>query len=558
MSMLLSLHIENMAVISRMDVDFSRGLSVFTGETGSGKSVMIESLLFLLGGKPPRELLRSGEEKAVVAGLFGEVGGELSAFLSDAGFDCGEEFLLQRTLTQDGKTQCRLDGRVIPQGILREISRRLVNIHGQNDNQILLSRPSQEKILDACANLGEDLAEYRAEYETYGEIRRQLEELHKDSAQKERMRDILRFQIAEIDGAHLKPGEEDVLLARRNKLQNAEKIAKQSEFAYRVLYGSEKGAATLIDRAAQSVSALSSVVPEAAAMAEKLSGMRYEIEDIANTVRDFAEDTEGDPTAALNRVEERLDTISKLCRKYGADVGEVLCFREETAKSLAALENSEETETKLLEQCKGSEETLRRLADRLHGLRSASAAELSGRIREELAYLDMPGVQFEIRVSDVGRFGANGADEVEFLLSANPGEPLLPLSRVASGGELARVMLTLQSVLNRMDGVGTAVFDEIDTGISGKTARKIGIKLAAIGRETQVICVTHSAQIASLAGTHYKISKHEENARTYTTVQKLSDKERVAEVARILGGLSVTKTQLDAAAEMIEEGKSYR
>lgn len=556
--MLISLHIENMAVISRMDVDLGGGLSVFTGETGSGKSVMIESLLFLLGGKPPRELVRSGEERALVAGVFGEIGGELSAYLSDAGLTCGEELLLQRTLTQDGKTQCRLDGRVIPQGLLREISRRLVNIHGQNDNQILLSRHSQGKILDACAHLERELLQYREEFEVYGDLQRQLEELHKDSAQKERMRDMLRFQIAEIDGAHLKPGEEEVLLARRNKLQNAEKISRQSEFAYRVLYGSEKGAAALIDRAAQSVGALSSVVPEAGELAERLSSMRYEVEDIANTVREFSADTEGDPTAALNRVEERLDTISRLCRKYGADVGEVLRFREEAATSLSALDHSAETEETLMKSRKDCEQRLRQLADGLHTQRTAAAKELSDKIREELAFLDMPGVRFDIRVFDVGQFGPGGTDSVEFLLSANPGEPLLPLERVASGGELARVMLTLQSVLNRRDGVGTAVFDEIDTGISGKTARKIGIKLAAIGKETQVICVTHSAQIASLAGAHYKISKHEENARTCTVVQRLSNGERVEEVARILGGLSVTQTQLDAAAEMIEEGRAYR
>ena len=556
--MLLSLHIKNMAVIAAMDVDFPKGLSVITGETGAGKSVMIDSLLFLLGGKPQRDLVRSGTEKATVSAVFGALTAEVRTLLSELGFDPGEELMLQRTLTVDGKSQCRLDGRVIPQGILREISRRLVNIHGQNDNQLLLSLPAQAKILDASAELGDLPAAYRAAYGVYSETRRALEELQKNSAEKERLRDILRFQIGEIDAAHLKPGEEEALVAKRGKLQNAEKISKQCEFTYHVLYGSEKAAALLLERAAGAMSSLSAVIPEAGEMAAKLSEMRYEVEDIANTARDFVDENEKDPTAALNRVEERLDLISKLCRKYGKGIPEVLAFREKAARDLHLLENKEDAEAELTKTLKESEAEMRRLAGELHTLRAKEAAALSGQIREELAFLDMPGVRFEIRVRETGEYEAAGDDDVAFLLSANPGEPLLPLERVASGGELARVMLTLQSVLNAKDGVGTAVFDEVDTGISGKTARKIGIRLAEIGKQTQVLCVTHSAQIASLAGAHYKIEKHSENDRVFTTVRQLNDEERVGEVARILGGLSVTKAQTDAAAEMIEEGKAYR
>lgn len=556
--MLLSLHIENMAVIATMDVDFPKGLSVITGETGAGKSVMIDSLLFLLGGKPQRDLVRSGTDKATVSAIFGALTVEVQTLLSELGFDPGEELMLQRTLTADGKSQCRLDGRVITQGILREISRRLVNIHGQNDNQLLLSLPAQAKILDASAELGNLPAAYRAAYVEYSEARRALEELQKNSAEKERLRDILRFQIGEIDAARLKPGEEEALVAKRGKLQNAEKISKQCEFTYHVLYGSEKSAALLLERAASAMSSLSVVIPEAGEMAAKLSEMRYEVEDIANTARDFVDENEKDSTAALNRVEERLDLISKLCRKYGKDIPEVLAFREKAAGDLHLLENKEDAEAELTKTLKESEAEMQRLAGELHTLRAKAAAALSARIREELTFLDMPGVRFEIRVRETGEYGAAGDDDVAFLLSANPGEPLMPLERVASGGELARVMLTLQSVLNAKDGVGTAVFDEVDTGISGKTARKIGIRLAEIGKQTQVLCVTHSAQIASLAGAHYKIVKHRENDRVFTTVRQLNDAERVDEVARILGGLSVTRAQTDAAAEIIEEGKAYR
>ncbi len=557
--MLQSLHIENMAVISSMDVDFPAGLSVITGETGAGKSVMIDSILFLLGGKPRRDLVRNGTEKATVSAVFGSLTEQVRELLEELGFEPGEELMLQRTLTADGKSQCRLDGRVIPQGILREISRRLVNIHGQNDNQLLLSLPAQAKVLDACADLGDLPAKYRAAYGEYTEAKKALAELQKNSAEKERLRDILRFQIGEIDAAHLKPGEEEALVEKRGKLQNAEKITKQCEFAYYVLYGSEKGAAALIlERAAGAMNSLAGVIPQAGELAAKLSEMRYEVEDIANTARDFAGENEKDPTAALNRVEERLDLISKLCRKYGKDIPEVLAFREKAAGDLRLLDNKEDAEAELTKTLLESEAEMRKLATALHDLRAARAMVLSGQIREELAFLDMPGVRFEIRVLETGEYGTGGDDDVAFLLSANPGEPLLPLERVASGGELARVMLTLQSVLNAKDGVGTAVFDEVDTGISGKTARKIGIRLAEIGKETQVICVTHSAQIASLAGTHYKIAKHTENDRVFTTVKQLSDADRIGEVARILGGLSVTRAQTDAAAEMIEEGKAYR
>ena len=557
--MLDSLHIENVAVIKSLDIDFSRGLSVITGETGAGKSVMIDALGFLLGARPVRELLRAGEETATVSAVFTDVGEACLSYLKGLGFDTEDELLLQRTLQADGKVKARLNGRAVTQAILRELAGFLVSIHGQNDNQQLLRRENQEDLLDSMVDFGDAMSQYQAAYEALREAEKRLAELQKNSAEAARMRDVFTFQIREIDAAHLKAGEEEALLSRRAKLQNAEKISKQSEFTYRILYGSEKASAALIlERAAQSMAQLSGAIPAAAELSERLMSMRYEVEDIANAARDFAEDFEGDPTEALNRVEARLDLITKLSRKYGADIPAILAFRAEAAQKLSMLENLEEAEGDLQADLARCQKEAKALAALLHAARTVGAKELTDRVLAELSFLDMPSVKFEVRVTACDELRANGADRIEFCIATNPGEPLAPLAGIASGGELSRIMLAIKSVLNDRDGVKTAVFDEVDTGISGKTARKIGIKLAEIGKHAQVLCITHSAQVASLATTHYKIAKHEENDRAFTTVTPLDEAGRVGEVARILGGISITQAQTDAAIEMIEEGKTYR
>lgn len=557
--MLDSLHIENVAVIKSLDIDFSRGLSVITGETGAGKSVMIDALSFLLGAKPLRELLRAGEETATVSAVFSDVGEACLSYLSELGFDAEDELLLQRTLQADGKVKARLNGRAVTQAMLRELSGFLVSIHGQNDNQQLLRRESQAELLDAMIDFGDSMPQYESAYAALCAAEGKLAELQRSSAEAARMRDVYAFQMSEIDAAHLKEGEEEALLLRRTKLQNAEKISKQSEFTYRVLYASEKASAALIlERAAQSMAQLSGAIPAAKELSERLMSMRYEVEDIANTARDFAEDFESDPTEALNRVEARLDLVTKLRRKYGEDIAAILAFRAETAQKLSMLENREEAEEDLKAELAMRRKEAMLLADTIHAARVAGAAELTERVLTELRFLDMPSVKFEVRVSACDELGPKGADRIDFCIATNPGEPLSPLSSIASGGELARIMLAIKSVLNDRDGVKTAVFDEVDTGISGKTARKIGMKLADIGKATQVLCITHSAQVASLATTHYKIAKHEENNRAFTTVTPLDENGRVGEVARILGGISITQAQTDAAIEMIEEGKAYR
>ena len=561
--MLQSLHIENMAIISSLDVELTEGLLAVTGETGAGKSVMIDSILFLLGGKPSRDLLRHGAAKGMVSAVFTDVSAACLSHLVETGFLAdeadGEELLLQRTLDASGKTAARLNGRMIPVAMLRELAKYLVSIHGQNDNQLLMQAAAQQQMLDGVADFGDALTAYRASFAQRAALQKKLAETARDGAEKMRLADILRFQIGEIDGAKLRVGEEEALLARRTKLQYAEKIAKGTAFAYHVLLGSEKASASLIlERAAAALSGIAGAVPEAAALADKLSGMRYEVEDIANTARDFSEDIDGDPTEALNEVEARLDLISKLQRKYGKEITDILEFRAEAAEKLRLIDNADEESERLGRELRALESEMRVLAAHCHAARIKAAALLDEKIAAELACLDMPAVRFQIAVRDTDDLLPDGTDAVEFLISTNKGEAMMPLSRVASGGELARVTLALRSVLNDRDGVGTAVFDEVDTGISGKTARKIGIKLAEIGKRTQVLCVTHSAQVASLATAHYKIAKSEQGGRTVSTVSPLDEEGRVAEVARILGGLAVTDTQRRAAAEMISEGEAYR
>ena len=557
--MLDSLHIENIAVIRLLDVDFSTGLCAITGETGAGKSVMLDAVAFLLGARPAKDLLRNGAEQGEVSAVFSNIGAPCEQFLEESGFPCTGELMLQRTLSLEGKSKCRLNGRAIPLTLLRELAGYLVSIHGQNDNQMLLKPAVQHQVLDSMASIGQELAEYRTVYDERKKTLAALTTIRKDSAETARLADVLRFQIAEIDAAKLKDGEEELLLQKRDKLQNAEKIAKQSSFVYRALYASEKGSASLIlERAAQAMQQLSAVIPQAKEAADKLIGMRYEVEDIANFARDLSEDAEGDPTAALNRVEERLDTIVKLRRKYGEDVKAILAFRAAAAARLEGLGNVEDRIDELERICKQQSAVLKELAKKLHAARTIAAHELARAVLSELSFLDMPFVRFEVSVRECEDFGPLGADEIEFLIATNPGDPLSPLARIASGGELARIMLALKSVLNDRDGVSCAVFDEVDTGISGKTSRKIGIKLAEIGQRTQVLCVTHSAQIASLATTHYKIVKNVENGSAESSVFPLDDEGRVAEVARILGGLCVTQAQSAAARDMIEEGRAYR
>ena len=558
--MLESLHIENIAVIKSVDIDLSAGLCVLTGETGAGKSLLIDSVSCLTGGRVSRELIRAGEDRALVSGLFSPPEGELAAALTDLGIELpeGDGLLLQRVITRDGRSTARINGRAVTQSILREAGALLINIHGQSDNQKLMQPAAHRALLDDYAGDAAELAAYGEDYCLWKSAREELERLRLDVAERLRLREMLEFQIKDIDSAKLKAGEEERLTERRDKLLHLEKINRQVGLACRALCDGEKATVTaLCDRAETALSSIAAIIPACEGLMERIASLRAEAEDIAEILRDFADEDMGDPTAELDKLEGRLDTISRLGRKYGAGVEAILRFREEAAARLNAIDTADERIGELEGELKTLTGRLQEKAAALTARRKTAAKALSEAVRESLAFLDMPKVRFEVSVKASSSFGAFGCDEVEFLLSANPGEPLGAMTRIASGGELSRIMLAVRSVLNERYGVPTAIYDEVDTGISGRTSRKVGIKLARIGRGTQVICVTHSAQIASLADAHYVIEKREAvesgELRVSTTVRPISEADRVEEIARILGGLDVTDAQRAAAKELISE-----
>lgn len=558
--MLSSLHIENIAVIKNLDLDLDTGFTALTGETGAGKSIIIDSINMLMGAKVQRELIRTGESKALVSGFFTDLGPSVIEKLESLGLSPDEDgnVVLQKTISDDGKSSVKINGRTISSSLQREVASALINIHGQNDSQQFLQKSSHIHLLDAFADNELERRDYDEVYSQYLDVKRRLDELENGDKEKNRLVEIYKYQIAEIDAFKLKDGEEEALENECKRLRNLESIKKHTAFTYKVLYSSEKSASVtyLLDRAVQSLETISDVVPESAELAERLKNYRYEIEDIALTVDGFASDGlfDGDPTAKLNKIEGRLDAIAKLKKKYGSDVGEILAFRAETAEKLYLLEGAEDKIIEYKEKLADITRTLSEKAGVLSKTRKNAAGQIREKILEVLSFLDMPKVDFDIRIDPIEPTHC-GTDDVEFLIATNAGEPLKPMIKIASGGELSRIMLAMKSVLADKDSVDTIIFDEIDTGISGKTSRKVGIKLKGIAKGIQVICVTHSAQIASLADSHFRIDKAERDGRAYTSLTMLDSKGRVEETARILGGIEVTETQRSAAREMIAEGR---
>ena len=555
--MLTSLHIENIAVIRSADLDLSSGFSALTGETGAGKSMIVDSINLLLGNRTSREMIRSGEASATVSAVFEELSDAVVSQIREMGFDIEDaSVMLSRTISVDGRSQTRLNGRVITQAMQREIARLLISIQGQSDSQSLLQKSRHRKLLDAYGTSKDAFGNYSAAFEELKQCRKEVLTLSQDSAEKLRLCEMLKYQIEDIDSMKLKDGEEEVLIKERDRLSNLERINKQTSTICRLLRDSEKGNAyDVIRRAETLLESLNGLVDDADALTSRLSFAASEIEDVAETVRSYMDDDREDPTARIDRIEGRLEGIAKLKRKYGSDVAAILAFRADAAARLDALETSDERLASLQKQVEVLTKTAEKYAAVLCQARKNAAKEIVAQVTESLAFLDMPKVRFEIAINPA-ELGEHGADDIEFLIATNPGEPLLPLSKIASGGELSRMMLALRSVLNDHDGVDTVIFDEIDTGVSGKTSLKIGIKLKETAKNgTQVLCVTHSAQIASLSDNHYRITKHERDGRAETDVQLLNFGERIDEIARILGSIEPTEAQRNAAREMIEEYK---
>ncbi len=552
--MLTNLRIENIAVIACADISFPKGFCVMTGETGAGKSVIVDSIMLVCGAKGDRELVRSGESMATVNAHFTDLSQPCRQVLSDMGIDCEDgDVALQRTLSADGKSTARINGRACTLGMLREAGACLISIHGQDDNRMLSDLRYHTEMLDAYAGLERERAAYTEQYEAWRALCEKRDVLTRDAGERLRIIEMLTYQIKDIESLKLRPGEEELLIEKRNKLQNTEKIQKQVRFSTKLLTegGSSGSVSYLLERCAASMNALAPYVQDAAQVAEELVDLSYRARDLSDRIAEYAEDMDGDPTALLDKIEDRLEAISKLKKKYGGSVEAVLEFLANAKERLDTMEQSDE----LAEQYDGQ---IARLADKaleiandISQKRAKAAREAAGSIAEQLSYLDMEGVRFEISLSREKELTPTGIDRVELMIATNPGEPLSSMIRIASGGELSRIMLAIKCVMNLKDGVATTVYDEVDTGISGKTSRKIGFKLADIAKKQQIICITHSAQVASLGQTHLHIVKNEQEGRAFTSVHVLEGESRVQEIARILGGIHITRAQMQAARDML-------
>ena len=565
--MLEFLHIENIAVAKNVEIDFRNGFNVLTGETGAGKSIVIDSINMLQGAKVSKEIIRHGESRAVVSALFTDVSDEVYDICDEMGisYDREDSFSLSRTITVEGKITIKINSRPATLAQLKSVGSALINIHGQNENQSFLNKNSHILMLDDYIGIESIILEYKAQYKKLCDIKAEINSLYEESKEKNMMVDILNYQIKEIDSAKLKSNdEEEKLTELKRKLKGAEHLVKQTSIVYRALLKSESGvhAKLLIEKAIDALERLSDIEPEADEMAEKLRNICFEIEDIAEKTKDLGSlDGISNPQKQLEIVEDRLALINKLEKKYGPTVQDVINFRNSADEKLKRFESSEERIEELKDEYRSVYKKCCDVAREIHKSRLNGAISLGNIVKDALMFLDMPKVQFEIKVQEQLKddkyiLSQHGYDDVEFLIATNAGEELAPMNKIASGGELARIMLALKSALSDKNGAQTIIFDEIDTGVSGSTSQKIGIKLANISKNVQVVCVTHSAQIAAFANNHFFIKKNEIDGRAETTVSLLDENERIDELARIIGGINLTDNQYAAAKELIIESKS--
>lgn len=547
--MLSLLHIENIAVIECADISFDRGFNVLTGETGAGKSIVIDAISAILGERAYRDMIRTGTERASVRAVFTEV--PEFPWFAENGVEYDPETVISREIHLDGKNICRVNGTLVNVSCLHKLGIQLINIHGQHDSAALFDEENHLAFLDAFADNGELRASYGERYEAVAKLRREISSLTMDEGEKLRRMENLKYQIAEIEKAELEPGEDDRLEERRKVLQNAEKLSNGMETAVECLYGGEDsdGASGLLAQAEYALARLSRFSDSFAALHDRVSDLMYQVQDAAEEVRD-ARDSLSYSAEELEQIESRLDVIHKLRRKYGTTCEDILEYLDKAKKELDEIEFADDKLERLKKNLKKAEKEAWDAALALRENRQQTAENMSQRILSELSQLDMPRVQFACRFTET-ELTASGADAVAFYMSANAGEALKPLSRVASGGELARIMLAMKNVLAEKDQVATLIFDEVDTGVSGRAAQKVAEKLRSVAVHKQVLCVTHLPQLAALANTHLLIAKSERDGRTYTSVMPLDLEGRKRELARIIGGANITETTLKSAEEML-------
>jgi len=535
--LLRELSIENLAVIEKASIAFDDKLNVFTGETGAGKSILIGGINAILGGRVSKDIVRAGTEKAVVTGLFDDLPESVRTKLSDNGFAVDDELLLQRDIHADGKSTARINGRATTVAILRDIASELIDIHGQHDNRLLMDGDNQREILDSYGKNSGLLSEYATAFKEFSALSRKIKEVSRKKTESLEKAELLRERLEELDRYNFSADEEETVKQKIEELRNAEYISENLYNAQTAISGDDDtdGAYSMLEHCKNSVSSLSETIPELDKLAERISDMLVELEDIREEIVQRIPDEDEDTAGMLGVLEERLSVILRLQRKYGTDLAQILENSEKWRNELYEIDNGDDIIEELTEKKKEAGEKVKRLATVLTSRRKKAADELAKQISAELTFLDMPDIRLVFDISQ-DKVTLSGMDKVEMLISVNKGEDLKPMSKIASGGELSRIMLAVKNVLAETDKLHTMIFDEIDTGISGRAAAKVGLKLHEAAENRQILCVTHLAQIAAMADTQLLIKKTSDEKRTYTGITKLDFEGRKREIARIISG----------------------
>lgn len=556
--MLTQLHIENIAVIEKADIEFGKGLTVLTGETGAGKSIIVDSLGAVLGARTSRELVRTGAEYGVVSAVFET--DAAAKWFEDNDFEPEDEVIIRRKISADGKNNCRVCGNPVTVSQLRQLGSLLLDIHGQNDGRQLMDEDSHLAYLDGFGKTSDELAAFVEAYREYTACKREMDKLSMDEVEKERLADNLRYRIEELENAQLKVGEEDELIARRDLLRNSEKLTEALDGAYSALYACDENAGALVDEASALISKAALISDELRETAEIIGNASSLIYDAAERIRDFRDGLEFSPDE-YDRIETRTAQLKRLGRKYNADEEGMLKILDDSRKELAMLEYSDDMLKKLEKKLSEHKDNCVKKASLLTACRKKAAEKLEARICSELRDLSMPSVRFKVSVEPMKSalgFDKTGADDVRFLISANAGMELGRISKIASGGELSRIMLAMKTAFSDNDPIETMVFDEIDTGVSGVAAQRVGEKMSDLSRGKQVLCITHLPQIAALADSHDKIEKAEKDGKTFTVVKELDRQGRRMELARLYGGDVITETTLAGAEEQLAAADKYK
>lgn len=555
--MLSNLYIENIAVIEKTSIDFKKGLNVMTGETGAGKSIVIDSINAVLGNRTSKELIRTGASSAFVSAEFTNLSEKAIEVIYEAGFELEDgELLIQREISTTGKNKCRINGRPATVSTLKEIGVQLINIHGQHESYELMSPELHISYIDKLAGLESEIEAYQEVYKKYKKLSAELKKATVDESERERKIDLLKYQIDELEDADLRDGEYEELNEQKAVLQNSEKIIEAIMSSRALMNGDEESSGVLenLQEINSQLSDISEYMSEVEPINSRIESAIYELEDCLSELTGLTDlvDTDG---GSLDSIEERLDLIYTLGKKYGSTIKEMLDFLYKAKKELNALVMYDENREALIKECDKAYKEAEKLAKALSEKRRATSSEFADKVCEEMAFLDMPNVKLVV-VQEKCELNSLGCDNIEFLISTNPGEPPKPISKIASGGELSRMMLAVKNVLSDKDDIDTLIFDEVDTGISGSAAQKVGLKLREVSKSRQVLCVTHLAQIAAMGNSHFKISKSVRDEKTFTKVEELDHEGRKQELARIIGGTEMTKASLDYAEEMLRAGEN--